>query len=145
MEHQTERNRRPAMPHARELGASEHTLGWLPAQGEMFCGKRSFPAIDGVPETVCPHGVFWVHVDSNGRRAINHARGVSTAAAAALWRKELILAWVMSGHRGVGQKLACGVPKQCRVLRKGIVSSCLRRGLPVSPALRLHTCFILEF
>lgn len=133
------------MHHARELGAREHTLGWLPAQGEMLCGNRSFPAIDGVPETVCPHGIFWVHVDSNGRRTINHARGVSAAAAAALWRKELIRAWVMSGHHGVGQKLACGVPKQCRVLRKGIARSCLRRRLPVSPALHLHTYFILEF
>lgn len=77
----------PAMHQARELGDCEHTLGWLPAHGETFCGNGSFPAINRVPETVCPHGVFWVHADSNGRGTINHARGVSAAAAGALWRK----------------------------------------------------------
>lgn len=65
----------------RELGDREHTLGWLPAHGETFCGNRSFPAIDRVPETVCPCGVFWVQADSSGRGTINHARGVSAAAA----------------------------------------------------------------
>lgn len=136
------------MHQARELGDSEHTLGCLPGQRETFCGNRSFPAIDEVAETVCPRGVFGVLVDSNGRRTINHAGGVSVAAVGALWRKELILAWVMSGHRGVGQKLACGVQKQCRDLRKGIVPSCRRRrcsSMPVSTDLHLQTCFVLEF
>lgn len=68
------------MHQARGLGDSKRMLGWLPGQRETFCGNRSFPAIDRVLETRCPHRVFWVHVDSNGwRTIINHARRVRKA------------------------------------------------------------------